>query len=90
MRDGKEKLLLRVLDMQETDRVPFWLMRQAGRILPEYRAVRNSLSGFIELVQNPNSITADRETEEKLTFERSEKVNLSKESGVNKNLADTG
>ncbi len=28
-------------------------MRQAGRILPEYRAVRNSLSGFVELVQNP-------------------------------------
>ena len=28
-------------------------MRQAGRILPEYRAVRNSLSGFIELAQTP-------------------------------------
>ena len=28
-------------------------MRQAGRILPEYRAVRNSLSGFKELVETP-------------------------------------
>jgi uroporphyrinogen decarboxylase len=28
-------------------------MRQAGRILPEYRAVRNSVSGFIELAQTP-------------------------------------
>lgn len=28
-------------------------MRQAGRILPEYRAIRNKLSGFIELVTNP-------------------------------------
>ena len=29
-------------------------MRQAGRILPEYRAIRNSLSGFIELVTTPH------------------------------------
>ena len=28
-------------------------MRQAGRILPEYRAVRESVSGFIELAQTP-------------------------------------
>ena len=36
-----------------TERTPVWLMRQAGRILPEYRAVRNSLSGFKELVETP-------------------------------------
>lgn len=30
-----------------------WLMRQAGRILPEYRAVRSKLSGFKELVETP-------------------------------------
>ncbi|GAA0875000.1 uroporphyrinogen decarboxylase [Wandonia haliotis] len=36
-----------------TERYPVWLMRQAGRILPEYRAVRNSLSGFKELVETP-------------------------------------
>lgn len=35
------------------ERTPVWLMRQAGRILPEYRAVRNKLSGFIELAQTP-------------------------------------
>ena len=29
-------------------------MRQAGRILPEYRAIRNSLSGFKELVETPH------------------------------------
>ena len=29
-------------------------MRQAGRILPEYRAIRGSLSGFIELVTTPH------------------------------------
>lgn len=34
-------------------RYPVWLMRQAGRILPEYRAVRAKLSGFRELVETP-------------------------------------
>ncbi|NBU71154.1 MAG: uroporphyrinogen decarboxylase, partial [Bacteroidetes bacterium] len=34
-------------------RYPVWLMRQAGRILPEYRAVRQKLSGFKELVETP-------------------------------------
>ncbi len=34
-------------------RYPVWLMRQAGRILPEYRAVRATLSGFKELVETP-------------------------------------
>ncbi|MFA0961352.1 uroporphyrinogen decarboxylase [Roseivirga sp. BDSF3-8] len=46
-------LLLRAARGEKTERTPVWLMRQAGRILPEYRAVRNSLSGFIELVQTP-------------------------------------
>jgi uroporphyrinogen decarboxylase len=38
---------------EEIDRYPVWLMRQAGRILPEYRAVRAKLSGFKELVETP-------------------------------------
>jgi len=49
----KNDLLLRAAKGEKTERTPVWLMRQAGRILPEYRAIRNSLSGFIELVQNP-------------------------------------
>ncbi|MGB3184221.1 MAG: uroporphyrinogen decarboxylase [Cyclobacteriaceae bacterium] len=49
----KNDLLLRAAKGEKTERTPVWLMRQAGRILPEYRAVRNSLSGFIELVQTP-------------------------------------
>lgn len=49
----KNDLLLRAARGEKTERTPVWLMRQAGRILPEYRAVRNSLSGFIELVSTP-------------------------------------
>lgn len=46
-------LILKAAKGEETDRTPIWLMRQAGRILPEYRAVREKLSGFIELVKTP-------------------------------------
>ena len=46
-------LLIRAAKGEKVERTPVWLMRQAGRILPEYRAVRNSLSGFIELAQTP-------------------------------------
>lgn len=46
-------LLLRTLRGEPTERKPVWMMRQAGRILPEYRAVRAKLSGFIELAKTP-------------------------------------
>ncbi len=46
-------LLLRAAKGEDVERTPVWLMRQAGRILPEYRAVRSSVSGFIELAQTP-------------------------------------
>ncbi len=46
-------LLLRVARGEEVPRPPVWLMRQAGRILPEYRAIRSRLSGFKELVETP-------------------------------------
>jgi len=50
----KNDLLLRAARGEKTERTPVWVMRQAGRILPEYLAVRNSLSGFIELVKSPD------------------------------------
>jgi len=49
----KNDLILRAARGEKTERTPVWLMRQAGRILPEYRAVRASLSGFKELVETP-------------------------------------
>ena len=50
----KNDLIVRAAKGEITERPPVWLMRQAGRILPEYRAVRNSLSGFKELVETPD------------------------------------
>jgi uroporphyrinogen decarboxylase len=47
-------ILLRTIKGENTERVPVWLMRQAGRILPQYRAVREKLSGFKELVETPD------------------------------------
>ena len=46
-------ILLRAARGERTERSPVWLMRQAGRILPEYRAIRSKLSGFKELVETP-------------------------------------
>lgn len=53
MAEYQNDLILRTIKGEQTDRYPVWLMRQAGRILPEYRAVRASLSGFKELVETP-------------------------------------
>ena len=47
-------LLVRAARGDKTERSPVWVMRQAGRILPEYKAVRSSLSGFKELVETPD------------------------------------
>ncbi|MBL6667051.1 MAG: uroporphyrinogen decarboxylase [Crocinitomicaceae bacterium] len=46
-------LYLRASLGEKIERYPVWLMRQAGRILPEYRAVRASVSGFKELAETP-------------------------------------
>jgi len=45
--------LLRALRREPTDYTPIWLMRQAGRYLPEYRATRERAGSFLALAQSP-------------------------------------
>jgi uroporphyrinogen decarboxylase len=47
-----ESRFMRACRRQACDTTPIWLMRQAGRYLPEYRAIREKMS-FIELCKNP-------------------------------------
>ena len=49
----KNDLLLRAAKGLEVERAPVWLMRQAGRVLPEYRATRAKAKNFVEFVKNP-------------------------------------
>ncbi|MFN6039981.1 MAG: uroporphyrinogen decarboxylase [Bacteroidota bacterium] len=48
----KNDLILRAAKGENVERVPVWLMRQAGRVLPEYRATRAKAKNFIEFVKN--------------------------------------
>lgn len=49
----KNDRLLRALLRQPTDVTPVWMMRQAGRYLPEYRASRARAGSFLDLCKNP-------------------------------------
>lgn len=53
--DPAEKPLLAVLRGERRDPVPMWLMRQAGRYLPEYRQLRAARGGFLDMAYDPET-----------------------------------
>jgi len=53
MTELKNDRFLRALLRQDVDVTPVWMMRQAGRYLPEYREVRAQAGDFMSLCQNP-------------------------------------
>ncbi|NNF16234.1 MAG: uroporphyrinogen decarboxylase [Gammaproteobacteria bacterium] len=53
MNTSSEPLFLRALKREPVERTPVWLMRQAGRYLPEYMEVRKQAGSFMALASNP-------------------------------------
>ena len=49
-------LIEKVINKKETSQTPIWLMRQAGRYLPEFRKIREKNPNFIKLCLNENLV----------------------------------
>ena len=50
-------LILDNLNYKITEKVPVWLMRQAGRYMKEYHIVKNKFNGFMEMCKNSDAVT---------------------------------
>ena len=53
MQSTHNLLLLKAIKKEPVYRTPIWIMRQAGRYLPEYITTKNKAGGFINLIRNP-------------------------------------
>tara|TARA_A100001011_G_scaffold140654_2_gene148685 strand:- start:19842 stop:20864 length:1023 start_codon:yes stop_codon:yes gene_type:complete len=49
-------LLLNNLNFKKTEKVPVWLMRQAGRYMNEYHTIKNKFNSFIEMCKNEEAL----------------------------------
>ena len=49
-----DSIFLRALNQEALEIPPIWYMRQAGRYMPEYRAVRSKFKNFLEMCKNPD------------------------------------
>ena len=49
----KESIFLKALNKEVLPVPPIWYMRQAGRYMPEYRAVRKKFKNFLDMCKNP-------------------------------------
>ncbi|MBL6700325.1 MAG: uroporphyrinogen decarboxylase [Gammaproteobacteria bacterium] len=50
---SSKHLLINSIHHEKVDRTPIWIMRQAGRYLPEYIKTKNKAGGFMGLIRNP-------------------------------------
>jgi len=50
---SSKHLLIKSIYQEDTNRTPIWIMRQAGRYLPEYIKTKNQAGGFMSLIRNP-------------------------------------
>ena len=48
-----DSIFLRALNKESLEIPPIWYMRQAGRYMPEYRAVRKKFKNFLDMCKNP-------------------------------------
>ncbi|MEC9205774.1 MAG: uroporphyrinogen decarboxylase [Pseudomonadota bacterium] len=53
MEKDSDHILIKAIKQKPIERTPIWIMRQAGRYLPEYKETKNEAGGFIKLIRNP-------------------------------------